>query len=265
MKIRNIKPYLPSLIGLGLSITALIYVDEIDIFLREVANFKRRGGSVITDIGVLTFYFLAKIYYVYRSSRKSKRTRKEASLEKRKKSARIRLIVSAPAPLLFITDVILMTLTDVFADFPSDYKVVYQIAVDLMLCGIAIFISSIYDLVKLAAEEKRLERLRSCVKKYPLEDIVNLIEKLPNVNVRITDGENDISIGSKAEIDSDSGEPFYKRYYVRQDEFVSLWDFREALAPFAPDGQLSVTNSKRLADVLAGCSDVTLHRELAES
>ena len=71
MKIRNIKPYLPSLIGLELSITALIYVDEIDIFMREVVNFKRRGGSVITDIGVLLFYFLAKTYYVYRSSQKS--------------------------------------------------------------------------------------------------------------------------------------------------------------------------------------------------
>ena len=245
MKIRNIKPYLLYVSGIVVSAFVLPFSDKIGDWLHTYVKTASAEGTqrMFSLITALCFICIYKTY-----TARHPNNRKEPSLEKRKKSAKIRLMVLAPAPLLFITDVILMTLTDIIADFSSEYQVVYQIAVDLMLCGIAIFISSIYDLVKVSAEEKRLERLRSCVKKYPLEDIVNLIEKLPNVNVRITDGENDISIGSKAEIDSDSGEPFYKRYYVRQDEFVSLWDFREALAPFAPDGQLSVTNGKRLRE-----------------
>lgn len=248
MRFKRLKSYLWPTVGAILCAVCAVYSDRINDFLLNYLGVRRRG-DIKMDFLTIAIVLIGKDIFIYKSRhRYSRKPRKEPSLEKCKKSARIRLIVSAPAPLLLITDFILIALTDVFADFPSDYKVVYQIVVMLLLIASAIFISSIYDLVKLAAEEKRLERLRSCVKKYPLEDIVNLIEKLPNVNVRITDGENDISIGSKAEIDSDSGEPFYKRYYVRQDEFVSLWDFREALAPFAPDGQLSVTNGKRLRE-----------------
>lgn len=75
---------------------------------------------------------------------------------------------------------------------------------------------------------------------YSVGEVVTLAESCEIVEVELLTNGETLAVGASSDSEPGRSELFDKLYYVGQQEYASIADFRAALLPFADDGMLSV-------------------------
>ena len=103
---------------------------------------------------------------------------------------------------------------------------------------------SIFDIVELfetrqKSKKRSLIKPTDCVLKK-LEDVMLLVEQNDIIEFEIRTDRGLILAGSSSDCKNSSSNFFDKKYYIEENEYETISDFREAMISFSKDGALAV-------------------------
>ncbi len=136
--------------------------------------------------------------------------------------------------------------------YDSDYVVLGSLVEIMAICLVVFivfcFFLSITEVIKLHDERKFNEMSasikrtggKSKAKEYCMDDIIGLVKKNAIIEIAIVFNQSVVNVGSSSVWDSSDSYPHDKSYFIDNEFFDSLDDFRTELTQYATNGKVSV-------------------------